>query len=295
MADPKCFIIMPITTHDGFREKYRDGAEHFQHVLHSLLIPAVEKAKFVPIPPAIKGADVIQAEIVKKLETADLVLCDMSTLNPNVFFEWGIRTALNKPVCVVRDELTEKVPFDTGLLNHLEYKSTLNAWDIATEIDKIATHIQDSATSSKGTNPLWKYFGAKSDAVPAPKESGVDGKLDLMFMQLDAMRQKVDSLEVSNSPVPPSVIKAMLEEKATKAPQVPFPEIHNVLNELIPAEYLPVEVVAVGKNGVLAMTSKKLPKMHVDRINFMMKKSFGREVKFFSPGDTESGAKHTFS
>jgi|GEM_PF-5058716 len=31
-----CFIIMPITTPEPFTEKYRDGIDHFQHVLKFL-------------------------------------------------------------------------------------------------------------------------------------------------------------------------------------------------------------------------------------------------------------------
>ena len=42
------------------------------------------------------GADLIHAQIVKNLQFADVVLCDVSTHNPNVFFELGIRTALNR-------------------------------------------------------------------------------------------------------------------------------------------------------------------------------------------------------
>ena len=83
----------------------------------------------------------IHAEIVRNIETADLVLCDMSCLNPNVFFEFGIRTSLNKPVSVVKDEVTKKVPFDTANLNYQEYKSTLNPWELGAEISKLEQNI----------------------------------------------------------------------------------------------------------------------------------------------------------
>jgi hypothetical protein len=136
-----CFIIMPITTPDTRLEDYRDGADHFKHVLECLFVPSVQKAGYEPIPPIAKGSDLIHAEIVSNLETADLVLCDMSCLNPNVFFEFGIRTSLNKPVCVVKDELTEKVPFDAGIINHHEYGSGLEHWNMDEEIDKLVEHV----------------------------------------------------------------------------------------------------------------------------------------------------------
>ena len=43
--EPKktCFIIMPITVPDWALASYRDGADHFAHVLHGLFIPAVKQ------------------------------------------------------------------------------------------------------------------------------------------------------------------------------------------------------------------------------------------------------------
>lgn len=45
----------------------------------------------------------------------------MSILNANVFFEFGIRTALNKPVCILKDNLTKSIPFDASMVNYREY------------------------------------------------------------------------------------------------------------------------------------------------------------------------------
>ena len=60
-----CFIIMPITTPEHLIPIYSDDSDHFDHVLNHLFIPAIEKAKFTPIAPVAKGADLIQAEIIK--------------------------------------------------------------------------------------------------------------------------------------------------------------------------------------------------------------------------------------
>ncbi|MBW7992484.1 MAG: hypothetical protein FVQ84_21055 [Planctomycetes bacterium] len=198
MAEKKsCFIIMPITTPESFIDKYRDGAEHFMHVLECLFIPSAEKAGYKPIPPKAKGSDLIHAEIISNLETSDLVLCDMSCLNPNVFFEFGIRTSLNKPVCVVKDDLTEKVPFDTGILNHQEYTSSLDSWILDKEIVKLSEHLSASQDSSKGENNLWKYFGFKSKAQPYEGKAGTDDKLDYLAMQLESLHQKVEGKEMT--------------------------------------------------------------------------------------------------
>ena len=107
---PVCFIIMPITTPEHMVPSYHNDRDHFQHVLEVLFPPAVEAAGYQMIPPNVDGSEVIQAEIAERLIYSDLVLCDISGFNPNVFVELGMRTALNKPVALVRDSLVERLP-----------------------------------------------------------------------------------------------------------------------------------------------------------------------------------------
>jgi hypothetical protein len=200
MANSKsCFIIMPVTVPETVKDRYRDGYEHFKHVLDCLLIPSVEKAGFEAIPPMARGSDLIHAEIIKQLETTDLVLCDMSALNPNVFFEFGIRTSLNKPVCVVKDDLTKHIPFDTGIINFHEYLSALEPWDLAKEIAVLSEHIKASYERSDGKNTLWKYFGLRVEAAAYEGEPGSDNKLDLINLQLGTMLRRLDDIE--NRPI----------------------------------------------------------------------------------------------
>lgn len=130
-----------------------------------------------------------------------MVLCDMSALNPNVFFEFGIRTALNRPVCVVKDEKTKKVPFDTSILNYHEYASSLETWEIEKEISKLVTHIKESDTRGKGENDLWRYFGIKSEAKAFEGPTGPDAKLEYMMTQMDSLLRKVDRVARDEIPV----------------------------------------------------------------------------------------------
>lgn len=197
MADEKkCFVIMPITVPAPMVEKYPDGEIHFQHVYHCLFEPSIRKAGFTPIPPKAEGSDLIHAGIIGNLESADLVLCDMSCLNPNVFFEWGIRTALNKPVCVVKDELATYVPFDIGILNYQEYESTLPVWEIEAEQEKLTAHLIASATKAGEENALWKYFGLspKTKGQPYQVPEGADGKLEYIAMQVESLAKRMEAM-----------------------------------------------------------------------------------------------------
>ncbi len=155
-------------------ENYKGDSDHFIHVLEHLFKPAIEAAGLIPIPPISKGAEVIHGDIIQNLETADLVLCDMSILNPNVFFELGIRTALNKSVAMIRDNVTERVPFDTTIINYHEYNSGLEPWGLSGEIGRLTVHLKDCA--APGTeNSLWGYF-SMSQQAEVPSDAGESEK-----------------------------------------------------------------------------------------------------------------------
>ncbi|MBI3405293.1 MAG: hypothetical protein HY046_07515 [Acidobacteria bacterium] len=195
MSKAFCFVIMPLTTPEHLVPVYANDKDHFSHVLNHLFVPAIKAAGFEPIPPIAQGADVIHAEIIKNLETADLVMCDISALNPNVFFELGCRTALNKPVCYVLDDQTRGIPFDTSIINHHTYSHALAPWTLTTEIDRLTEHIRASAERSAGKNMLWQYFGLRSAAHP-PESGGADqDRLDYLVMQVEAIKQQMERNE----------------------------------------------------------------------------------------------------
>jgi hypothetical protein len=173
---------MPISTPENWLIRYSNDKDHFEHVLEHLLIPSLEKVDLEPISPITKGSELIHGEIIKNIEIADLVICDMSTLNPNVFFELGIRTALNKPVCLIKDDVTPKIPFDTSIINNHKYLSALNPWTLDEEINAIANHIEES---------LKRNEDISSTAHPVEPEKGIDGRIDFLTMQIEALRNQL--------------------------------------------------------------------------------------------------------
>ena len=194
MSDKKtCFIIMPISTPIELVKEYHDDPDHFEHVLNELFIPAIENAEFTPIKPSAEGTENIQAGIISNLENADLVLCDLTILNPNVFFELGIRTALNKPVCLVKDSRTPKIPFDTSTIHTHTYKNDLNAWIVKNQIPELTKHIKTSIEKSNGENSLWKYFGLKVSAKPPENSDDTSYKMDIIMGQLENLRKNFKS------------------------------------------------------------------------------------------------------
>ncbi|MBB1023373.1 MULTISPECIES: hypothetical protein [unclassified Dietzia] len=195
---------MPITTHDEEAKFYEDP-DHWEHVIESLFVKAVERAGFTAIRPAAQGSHLIHGQIISHLSNADLVLCDLSRHNPNVFFELGVRTSLNLPVALVRDDHTS-LPFDTSGINTHIYSSSLRGWEIEDEQERLVRHISDSASSCSGQNPLWRHFGLTIKAnEPDANESPLEAKVDLLTDSVAQLRhiyfneQNARELEARNA------------------------------------------------------------------------------------------------
>ncbi|WP_279367350.1 hypothetical protein [Microbacterium testaceum] len=254
-----CFIAMPITTHEDEAERYNGDSAHWDHVMETIFVPAIEKAGFTPVRPAAVGAHMIHGQIIRHLSTADMVLCDLSGHNPNVFFELGVRTSLNLPVALVRDEHTG-IPFDTSGLNTHSYSSTLNAWDTKREVERLAQHLADSAESCEGSNPMWRHFGLTIAAdAPSVEGSSSDARLELITESLNDMRVEMSKLNsaVAAASAPDS------PAGDTSAPAGGMRIIRDTLAEIAPATGANPVVLSRSASGlyraVLEKKSSVLP------------------------------------
>ncbi|WP_426247113.1 hypothetical protein [Nocardioides sp. LHG3406-4] len=138
------------------------------------------------------GAELIHASIIRHLETSDMVLCDLSSHNPNVFFELGVRTSLNLPIALVRDEFTT-LPFDTSSINTATYRSALHGWNTTEDVTQLAAHIRSSYESCDGSNPLWQAFGLRIRASEAVADQGEDSdpRVDLLLQEMTSLRKEL--------------------------------------------------------------------------------------------------------
>lgn len=190
--DRKCFVAMPITTPQDRVSDYGGDGEHFAHVLQYLIMPALLEAGYQAIPPATAGSTLILSDIVRNLEHSDLVLCDMSTLNANVMLELGIRIALDLPICLIRDDRTPALPFDTSVINTYTYDSSLTPWKMREQHEALAAHILATRNNNPDNrNPLWRVFGltqrAQSPVEQVEKTDPVQAQVELLKQQVDAL------------------------------------------------------------------------------------------------------------
>jgi hypothetical protein len=183
--------------------------DHWQHVLDYLFVPAILKAGFEAIPPETRGGDVIHRNIMNNLGDADLVLCDMSALNANVFFELGIRTALNKPVAAIVDKLSLPVPFDTGVGQYHTYDPALNAWSNSSEIEKLEKHTREVCEFSNGENSIWATFGFARIATMPELEANTS---DFQSIVMSRLQRITEQIERTHTPQSAPLVKRFISQ-----------------------------------------------------------------------------------
>jgi hypothetical protein len=148
-----CGIIMPISGKDEYSK------EHWEEV-YNILKEVIDSAGFdANLVSFTKDTSIIHANIVTNLADNPIVVCDVSSKNPNVMFELGLRLALDKAVVVIKDEKTD-YSFDTSPIEHLSYPADLNYHAIKRFKEQLKEKIEATRAKSlaKDYSPFLKHF-----------------------------------------------------------------------------------------------------------------------------------------
>ncbi|MCW9706383.1 hypothetical protein [Fodinibius salsisoli] len=179
---------MPISDPD----KYEEG--HFNRVYEHLIEPACLQAGFrVLRADNINSTHHIVLEILDQIVNAEMVLCDLSSTNPNVLYELGIRQAFNKPVTIIKDDVTPRI-FDIQGIRDIEYDSTLRIDTVEDLRKEISVALENNSKSNqKGINSLIELLGIRAAKVSSSVEISEESKLILSSM--DDIHKRLSSLE----------------------------------------------------------------------------------------------------
>jgi hypothetical protein len=115
----KCFVIMPISDNTDY------PAGHFTRVYEHIIKPACAIAEFEPVrADDIQSTNFIVLDIIKNILESEMAICDLSSKNPNVLYELGIRQAFNYPVTFTKDIKTKRI-FDIQGFRDITYDESL--------------------------------------------------------------------------------------------------------------------------------------------------------------------------
>ncbi|WP_073087673.1 hypothetical protein [Winogradskyella jejuensis] len=171
---------------------YPEG--HFSRVYQHLIKPACEQANYEPLrADDVKKTNYIAIDVVRRIIESDMVICDLSSQNPNVLYELGIRQAFDKPVVLIKDSKTKRI-FDIQGFRDFEYDETLRVDSVQEDIKKL-TEIIYSTTKNEieDVNSLVSLLSIKSASLGESKEISPESKL--ILNSLSEIEKRLSSME----------------------------------------------------------------------------------------------------
>lgn len=183
----KCFVIMPISDQPG----YPDG--HFTKIYEQIFKPAIIDSGLEPYRvDENKLSEPIMVKIFEAIQNCPMAICDLSSRNPNVLYELGLRQAYDKPVILVQDEKTDRI-FDVSGINTYTYQSNrLFENVISAKVDITAAIVETKDSGNKSWS-LVKLLNTR-EAVLKKEEVTSEDEQDFLLRTIMA---RLDGIEKS--------------------------------------------------------------------------------------------------
>lgn len=198
---------MPIAEHDDY------PAGHFKHVYEDIIKPACNESGYNPVrADDVLETNFIHLDILKKLIDSPMAICDLSTRNPNVLFELGLRQAFDKPVVLIQELGTPKI-FDIAPLRYTEYRKQRVYHEVLEDQKKIKESIEATkkATDNKdGVNSIIQLLSLTSASLREVSPEDNNPMLQIVRAEMNELknefrraihqskRQSDDSLDTAN-------------------------------------------------------------------------------------------------
>ena len=184
-----CFLITPIGKPSSTERNRSDW------ILEYLARPALGKKYDIVRADQIAKPGSITDQLIQMVVSCDLVVADLTGLNPNVIYELGIRHTVNRPTVQIMDE-KEKLPFDlygerTIFFSHDNVKSINRA------VKDLQSFVSETERESfKSTSPVSRAMNVVH-LLERSSESGE--QLAVILQEIINLKQLNDSIASDQS------------------------------------------------------------------------------------------------
>ena len=202
----KCFIICPIGSENS------EERAHSDKLLTHVISPICEDNGFEPIRIDQENQPgAITESILEHLQTDELVIADITKLNPNAFYEIGYRTATGRPIIHIKSKDCP-IPFDVSAVRTFDY-------DI-TDLDSVAElkmRLSDTIQSIE--------FSDSENIKEVHEDSTFNTKiLQVLFSLQDDIRELKD-ISAANDTKVISVLADKLQTSNAVSPEIEMMKI----------------------------------------------------------------------
>lgn len=172
----ECFVMMPFKS-------------PFDIYYESIYNPAIKSTELEPIrADDLFRPSVIVSDLWDMIQRAKVLLAELTTKNPNVFYELGLAHAIGKPVILV-SETMDDVPFDLQQLRVILYDKNDPTWG-----EKLGNNITASIkeTLDSPVEAVPNIFRKKVKSQ-APEQNATIARIEALEKEMRMLRTKSQS------------------------------------------------------------------------------------------------------
>lgn len=227
----KCFIITPIGGDNSETRVKADG------LIRAVILPVLKEMNIDGVAAhQIDSSGSITKQVIQRIVNDDLVIANLTELNPNVMYELAVRHAKRKPVIVVAENGT-KLPFDIAQERTLFYSNDMLGVELLKPRLKAA--IDKAIDEENPDNPIYTAIEENIMRDIVMKNSNdtekfILDKLDEMSNRLNSIDKQKNSFNDVPPPFPfssrlPRVYDA--EVITNKRYKIDVDRLDNILSE----------------------------------------------------------------
>ncbi|MBV7571830.1 hypothetical protein KW846_03870 [Pseudomonas sp. PDM32] len=150
----KCFIVTPIGVDNSATRRAADG------LINAVMKPVLKSLGYeVYVAHEIAAPGSITKQVIEHVIYDDLVVANLSELNPNVMYELAVRHCVGLPIIVLAENGT-RLPFDISDERTLFFEN-----DMAGVVDlgpRLAIAVEAAMTLEEVDNPVLRVTGSKA-------------------------------------------------------------------------------------------------------------------------------------
>jgi hypothetical protein len=168
---------MPFTVRESDLGRYHDDANHWNEVYRGLILPAAHAANLeCERDDEDSSSRLIAENIWRKIEAADVILCDLSAHNPNVYLELGWALRADQRFVLIKDDVT-RFNFDLNQFFTFQYSHLLQPISLERSVEDLANVLRATLSDEERRYSIVKKVSIDLRALEAAREGNIEVSL----------------------------------------------------------------------------------------------------------------------
>lgn len=189
----KCFIITPLGEEKSETRRRADG------VINAVITPILDSLNIKVITPhGISTPGSIPQQVIQNILNCELVIANLTELNPNVMYELAVRHAKGTPVICIAENGT-KLPFDISSERTIFYFNDM--FGVEKLKSELSEMVESALKDKTQDNPIYRAdreFKLREALIKNEDKNDISYLID----KIDALDNKINLMSQGNNSNP---------------------------------------------------------------------------------------------